>query len=207
MIESGTIEGAIMTDNSTVWYASYGSNICEGRFLCYILGGKWKWGGSCSQGCSEKSPPTDSKPMTIKHELYFAKKSTAWEGGGVAFIKKKKEHDTSKYTYGRMWRITREQFDCVKKQEGPAWYGKDIKLGKEGNEPIYTFTNPITLRSSAKPSIGYLKTISLGLKETYDMCDEQIVKYLASKFGVKENFKEETLLDMLQSLNSDLRTE
>ncbi len=68
-----------------VWYAGYGSNLCEERFLCYIKGGKFRWGGRKSSGCDDKTLPEEKGRITIPFPLYFAERSRGWQGGGVAF--------------------------------------------------------------------------------------------------------------------------
>lgn len=62
------------------------------------------------------------------HGLFFAKRSSSWGNGGIAFVTSKR--DESMHTYGRMWKITEEQFSEIWKQEGPDWYNKKIDLGE-----------------------------------------------------------------------------
>jgi hypothetical protein len=58
-----------------VWYASYGSNILESRFHCYILGGQPKGAKKTNPGpgCTDKTLPIAKEEVTINSELYFAK--------------------------------------------------------------------------------------------------------------------------------------
>jgi len=106
-----------MSTPSYVWYAGYGSNLSRQRFLCYIEGGKPTYGKSTNRGCSDKSRPLDDRPYRIPYGLYFAipEGGTAtdnWCRGGVAFLNPCGECCENSWTLGRMWKITREQYDC-----------------------------------------------------------------------------------------------
>ena len=98
-----------------VWYASYGSNLSYSRFLCYINGGTPGGSSKRCEGCSDKTPPQDRRPITIPHELYFARESSSWGGKGVAFVKSQRDDNVK--TFGRMYLITREQFTQIVRQE------------------------------------------------------------------------------------------
>jgi len=91
-----------------VWYASYGSNLLESRFRCYLLGGRPEGALRSCRGCSDRSLPLSSKPVDINRQLYFARESQTWAGGGVAFIGE--PTNGSSKTYGRMFLITEGQF-------------------------------------------------------------------------------------------------
>ncbi len=189
-------------NQSYVWYVGYGSNLCEERFLCYICGGQFKWRGSCAEGCTDKSIPTSNKPVRIPYILYFAKSSRNWNNGGVAFINPNKETVDGNWTLGRMWKITCEQYEEVRKQEGKSWYNHEIYLGEEDGIPIRTITNEGILTPCNQPSVGYLKTIALGLKETYGMIKNAIVEYLTEKDGIRGNYTEEQLKKIIESATS-----
>lgn len=110
-----------------VWYASYGSNLNRQRFLCYLKGRSIKTG--CPKdysGCEDKSEPLDERPKILPHELYFAKSSKTWGGGGVAFLGHKSH--PSHTTYAKMYKITDEQFVCVYKQENGLSLDCKIKV-------------------------------------------------------------------------------
>jgi hypothetical protein len=98
-----------------IWYASYGSNISAERFMCYIRGGKPEGATRTYEGCNDKTPPVDQKPINIPHQLYFAKEAKVWNGGGVCFINP--ERDEQVNTLGNMYLITRAQFLEVVQQE------------------------------------------------------------------------------------------
>jgi len=174
-----------------VWYAGYGSNLSEDRFLCYIKGGKPKYANEEGAGCKDQSLPLKDKPISIYFSLYFAKNSSNWVGA-VAFIGTK-ENKKGKPTLGRMWLITEEQFKEIRAQEGTSWYNKKIELGKEEGMSIYTITHSAQL-SFEKPSENYLKTIIGGLKETYpEMSTKELVEYLLEKEGIKGKYTEKEL--------------
>lgn len=206
-----------MKNLSCVWYASYGSNLCRDRFLCYIKGGKPEGSAKSEIGCRDKSLPKDDKPIEIPFPLYFAMYSKKW-GGGVAFIGLKK--DGKEITLGRRYLITEEQFSDVVSQENydtriyvdfkrikkqgsavlsNSWYGNIIYLGDREGSPVFTFTASwdITNKPFVAPSADYLKMLALGLKESYCLSKNKIIEYLIKKEGVKKNFTEEMLLELL----------
>ncbi len=188
-----------------VWYAGYGSNLSKQRFLCYILGGKPKYGMTINKGCSNKSPPSEDRPIEIPYILYFAlpkdKKGTSmWGRGGVAFLAPEKINNAELWTLGRMWKITKDQYEEVKRHEGEG-YNNEIFLGKDENGiPIYTITNKTKLKNVVPPSERYLKTIILGLKETYSMSNEEICSYLINKEGIKNYFTYDKLLKIAEAV-------
>ena len=185
-----------------VWYLGYGSNLCEERFLCYIRGGKFIWGGRDARGCTDKNLPKANEQISIPCRLYFAKSSTNWDNGGVAFISPNKELDESSQTLGRIWKITKEQYEQIRNQEGRGWYGREIPLGMKDNSPVYTITNTTILTPYNQPSEGYLKTIALGIKETANWNNEKIFQYLKEKAGIKSQVDKDKLLRVIESATS-----
>ncbi|MGO8987309.1 MAG: tetratricopeptide repeat protein [bacterium] len=202
-----------------VWYASYGSNLCSRRFMCYIEGGQPEGASRPNPGCRDKTPPKDDQPIKIPYPLYFARQSSSWGNKGVAFIGLKKEETEA--TLGRMYLITEQQFiDVVSqenegaqismdlqkvKQQGSAvfhesWYGNILYLGEQSGFPIYTFTSGknIALEPPVAPSSEYLRAIISGLKEVYPVAPDDIVKYLLSKPGIKNSYTKEDLANLLR---------
>ncbi|WP_215225481.1 hypothetical protein [Echinicola shivajiensis] len=199
-------------DNNTVskalvWYASYGSNLLEERFLCYICGGQPKGANRTYEGCVDKSLPRDKKGLIIKHKLYFAKEARVWHNGGVAFIHK--EEDVLAKTYARMYLITKDQFIDVVKQENALnkrptidfdviekkgnaiikntkWYNTVCYLGENGGAPIFTFTHEKIIFPKVQPHPSYLSTIIAGIKETFNLSETEILAYLSTKDGIKQ---------------------
>lgn len=189
-----------------IWYASYGSNISFERFMCYIQGGKPEGATKTYQGCTDKTPPLDQKPIKIPHELYFAKVAGVWNGGGVCFINPEKSKNAG--TLGNMYLITRQQFLELVQQENNAkeiieidfekaqkeksiaikekgWYGNLLCLGEKDNAPIFTFTNEKFLANEINsPNQHYLKTIIKGLINTYQLNHTELEAYFLSKKGI-----------------------
>lgn len=185
-------------DWSYVWYASYGSNLSKQRFLCYIVGGKLIYGKKTHIGCTNKNLPIEDRSRKIPYKLYFAlpedkTETENWGQGGVAFIYPNKEMEESNWSWGRMWKITKEQYEEIKIQEGP-WYNHEIMLGEEDDVLIYTITNKDPLINIIPPSDAYLKTMALGLKETYNLSNERIAESLMEKEGIKGNFTMDKLI-------------
>jgi len=100
-----------------------------------------------------------------------------------------------------MWKITKEQYEHIRKQEGPK-YNHEIPLGEEDGITIYTITNTAILTPYNRPSAGYLKTIALGLKETDNWSNEKILQYLKGKDGVIGQLKEDELIKIIESATS-----
>ena len=202
-----------------IWYASYGSNILEKRFLCYIQGGQPDGSPKVYDGCNDKSLPIDKEEIYIKSELYFAKHSNQWNGG-VCFIKT--NFEPQQQTLGRMYLITKEQFADIVKQEtnseqspninlekaitdgsltfsDGSWYGNIIYLGTQYESPIFTFTHQDNITPTTKPSESYLKLIIRGIQETYDHLDtNEIVDYLISKTGVQGYYSRQELIAIIE---------
>lgn len=197
-----------MTDErSYVWYVGYGSNLSEQRFLCYIVGGRPTYGQKCHKGCTDRSLPRDQKPYKIPHVLYFAlppgyRETENWGCGGVAFIdpRQMEEKNEKNYTLGRAWLITREQYGEVRRQEGPRWYGKEIILDDTGSILFYTITNENYLNNILLPSEGYIKTVMLGLKETFSLSDQKVVDYLIDKEGIRDRINRTQLNHLVETL-------
>ena len=161
---------------SYVWYASYGSNLLMERFLSYIKGGKCRFNGRDYLRCKDQSLPLDIRPVMIPYTLYFGNESSSWGSGGVAFL----DINQPGETLGRMYLITKEQFDHVHMQEGnyTNWYNEIVTLGDYEGIEIQTFTNK-SLRPKASPNESYHGVLVEGIRETYpDMSSEGIEKYI-----------------------------
>ncbi|MFD1385302.1 hypothetical protein ACFQ4Z_00700 [Oceanobacillus oncorhynchi subsp. oncorhynchi] len=196
-----------------VWYVSYGSNISENRFSCYIEGGIPEGSEKEEKGCENTTPPKKVKKAELPYPLYFTKEKSKWGKGGVAFIGHKSNKDTK--TYARKYLITDEQFGEVVEQENnvdalninvqdimnkgyvdlkAGWYGRVIYLGKEEGAPMFTFTNPDVMGTHefTTPPQSYLSMISRGLKEI-GLAKEEIVEYFLTKPGIEGKFTKDSL--------------
>ena len=103
---------------------------------------------------------------------------------------------------GRMWKITNEQYEQIRDQEGCSWYNHEISLGEENGFPILTITNAAILTPYKRPSTGYLKTIALGLKETDNWSNEKILQCLKGKEGINCQIDEDELIEIIGSATS-----
>lgn len=164
-----------------VWYVSYGSNMLEKRFLCYIKGGSFEE-SRYRQACSDTTPPLAVRTVEIPYDMYFANRSGSWQGGGVSFL------DTSKKgkALGVAYLITEEQFEHVAGEEnggrppceGRGWYENIIELEPMDGFEVRTITN-INLRDYNEPSHAYWQTLRHGIMQHWpDMSAEEIRNYL-----------------------------
>ena len=134
-----------------VWYACYGSNINWERFMRYI------------NNCTDRTEPAEDRPYEFAHPVFFAGTSSIWEGKGKAFL----DDTADGHAFGRIYKITDEQYREVKVYEGRD-YTKKVELGMLEGIPVVTFTcrqKPEPER--AVPSAEYLEVILSGLRETY----------------------------------------
>lgn len=159
--------------NEYVYYICYGSNLLTERFLLYIKGGINKELNISQEGCYDKSLPKEIITYDIPFNIYFAKESSKWEHKGVAFL------DITKpgLSHAKGYLVTKDQFHCVKRQEG-SWYDQEVYLGEKNGYPLYTFTSSVKY-SQMNPGEKYLDVIRRGLLETYqDRTIEEINHYL-----------------------------
>lgn len=203
-----------------VWYACYGSNIREERFLCYINGGTPPGAVRNFTGCSDKTKPKDSRPFTIDREMYFAKEAETWNGGGICFLKPEKDENVK--TLGRAYLINSGQFKDLVRQElkfegeieidfeelvkngqyncmSGGRYGLLLYLGEINGNPVVTFTSEVYLEDEINPpNEAYISTIIKGLKEIYDLKDSEILEYFRSKTGIRNYPMEAELSEIIQ---------
>lgn len=204
--------------NGMIWYASYGSNICRERFLCYIRGGKPNGSNKRYPGCADKTLPVTDQEIMIQSELYFARSSKTWSGGGVGFLKNHFGGDSQ--SLGRMYLITRDQFIDVVKQETErpqvtinfdlaiksgdyvflqrSWYGRIVYLGVQNGYPIFTFTGEADQEANP-PDDAYLKMIIDGIREVYVFSNEEIADYFLTCDGISDRYNKEQLIELCNS--------
>jgi hypothetical protein len=150
-----------------VWYASYGSNMHEDRFMAYVQGGRPEGATRTYAGCTDKTPPVEDVPIRFHARPHFAMRSTVWSGG-VAFV----DPDPQAACLGRAYLITAEQFDEVVAQEngtpvsmadqidfeqvllsgthriGDGQYETMVHIGDYEGAPVITFTAPFSARDA-----------------------------------------------------------
>ncbi|GAA4311173.1 hypothetical protein GCM10023115_33290 [Pontixanthobacter gangjinensis] len=204
-----------------VWYACYGSNIREERFLCYISGGTPPGALKHFTGCEDTTKPKDRASISIPHEMYFAKESPTWNGGGICFLDPERNKKIN--TLGRRYLISSGQFIDLVRQElkfegrlhidfqeliehgsydcmNQGRYGMLLYLGEIEGRPVITFTSETYLEDEInKPDKAYLNTIIKGLQETYDITDGELKEYLGNKTGVSDKIPENELLELIRA--------
>ena len=178
-----------------VWYLSYGSNMLKERFMCYIEGGTYKT--VTEEGCRDKTPPVDEKIIMIPHRVYFAGSNKKWNDAGVAFI----ESEEKGLATCRMYKITKEQFVDVLKQENrldeipevdfekvmekgqmkviESEYDNMLYLGDHDGVPIFTFTCSGSPDHN-RPDRKYVDTINSGV------VDMNIISYFTDPKNYSE---------------------
>ena len=200
-----------------VWYVSYGSNLLRERFDCYIKGGTPPGSTQEERGCREghRTPPRDDREVSIPYQLYFAKEQSKWGKGGVAFIGHTEM--THSPTIGRMYLITKEQFEDVVAQENGvanlsidlgqmicqkkvrlngSWYGTVVYLGDTDGHPKCTFTaNEDPCGTLNAPAKSYLKIIFRGLRQLNKTAQEAAY-YLVKVPGANQQYTVETIQDL-----------
>lgn len=169
-----------------IWYACYGSNTNRSRFMDYI------------EECRDTTPPVEDRPFEFDHPVFFAGKSYRWGGKGKAFL----DIEKNGHAFGRIYKVTRDQYEEVKRREGRD-YQRMVNLGELEGIPVVTFTydkHPDPKR--AVPSLTYLDTILDGLKEAYPEYRESAL----AEGLIKGIFSDEeiTLLDCLRKAEHGL---
>lgn len=194
-------------DEAYIWYACYGSNIRKARFLCYIQGGTPEGAVRSFEGCKDTTEPIDCRPFQIDRELYFAKESVTWNGGGIGFLKPAKQSNFK--TFGRIYKISLGQFKDLLKQElkvkkdvpvdldrlkcdgffnclPEGRYGHLLHLGEIEDVPVISFSSERFLKEEINPPAeAYLSTIIRGIREIYDISDKELVDYFSNFDGIK----------------------
>lgn len=119
----------LVTRDSLVWYAAYGSNLAAERFLTYVMGGPVPGSptGKVQDGARDTRRPQAWRPFSFAGALYFAEQSRQWGGGGVAFVDLSAPRPSR--VLGRAWLLTVEQLADVYRQEN----GRSVpSRGREG---------------------------------------------------------------------------
>ncbi len=97
-----------------------------------------------------------------------------------------------------MWKITKSQFEEIRDQEGRRWYDKEIELATIDGIPLLTITHRERLAREMAPSESYVKTILLGIQETFpDKTREDIAAYLIGRMPSGSRFDRNKLLQLL----------
>ncbi len=211
------------------WYAAYGSNLLEDRFLSYI-NGRRPWG---NKGARDTEYLSQTDQCSIPYELYFAKHSKKWKGA-VAFLDPQPKETNQ--TICRLYLVKQQQFIDIWTQEngnnpqtepiprsilmipfeshsfqdiGERWYNRIIFLGFHTDGlPIYTITNSkrFEVKEETFASEDYLVVLVNGFREM-GFHDDEIKSYFLTQVGIKEEnlmkaFKEDYLEEVKQRLSN-----
>lgn len=206
-----------MITEDLVWYAAYGSNLSEERFLYYINGGTPVGATRKYTPCSDLTPPRETRPYEINFEMFFARHADSWSGG-IAFIENVQDNEIK--TLAKLYLISKTQFNHLAKEETqtaglinidfeqaknegrtvfkrPSWYGLVLFLGHVENIPVFTFTEERTIENFTKPSEKYLMTIASGLRQAHNLTNEDIFNYFSGIKGIGEYYKFFELYDIV----------
>jgi len=158
-------------NNDYVWYAAYGSNINYERFMEYI------------NRCTDSSAPIDSRAYMFKHNMYFAKFNSNRWNGAIAFL----DGESDGFAYGKIYKITRAQFEQVKCMEG-SLYNNELFLEYIDEIPVYTFTSYGKMNAEFFPSKSYMDVIFNGLINIFPDKNPLVLQtYLYTRGFIEEN--------------------
>lgn len=174
-------EEADAIDEDLVWYVSYGSNLSESRFGCYLQGGTPEGGRRTMPGCRDGRPARAWRAVETSHTLHFGGPSPTWNGG-PAFL----DTTRSGRVLARAWLIARQQFDDLVAQENHldvgtidvdddvvagggtviagGRYGRLVRLDDIEAIPAVTFTY-LDRPAPRPPAPAYLTMLRRGLAE------------------------------------------
>ncbi len=163
-----------------VYYASYGSNLLEARFMKYI------------KRTSSKQIWLDTKILELPYNMYYANDSRKWNGG-VAFL------DTTKNgkAISKAYLIHKSQLQEIHEMEGnvDGWYDCLYHLGKLNGFDVYTITNQGKLMEHSA-SNDYLEVIAYGMNQFLDT--NKISEYLHHDIH-SLNLEENHILEILET--------
>lgn len=175
-----------MKDSDPVWYAAYGSNLSTERFEYYIKGGVCPINGKHYDGCRDKTLWSQSLVRTVPGSMYFANKSSVWEGKGVAFY----APDCAGETVMRFYRITFGQLRDIQEQEG-GWYRRMAFVDFVEGVPAFTLTSE-SIQDENAPGDKYFNLIFDALTKDCGIHGQEIQEYLKTcrtPLGIRETKK------------------
>lgn len=182
-----------------VWYVAYASNMSAHRLQSYLEGGRPPGARRTYEGCRDPSPPTRSVALALPGRLVFAGRSSVW-GGAMAFYDASADGEVVargyQITFGQLSDLVSQEArqpvgrDLVPAREiGRPWptlsgiYESLLHVGDRDGSPMFCLTTHQTL-VPAPPSAGYLRTILIGLGETWDWTTVESAAYLRRARGV-----------------------
>ncbi len=183
-----------------VWYAAYGSNLLQERFLTYLRGGPVPGSGRIQHGARDASDPADSRPYRLDRTMLFGGEAKSWDGRGVCFVDPHRIVPGD--TLGRAWLLTAEQLTDVWAQEngstvgpeldletlvvdrsadlGSGWYRRLEYLGQLDGLPVTTITCETAPTRNA-PGMAYAAIVGRGIVETWGLSAKEATDYLVSR--------------------------
>ena len=201
-----------------VWYAAYGSNLLEDRFLAYLRGGPVPGSGRLQHGARDSAPPAENRPYRLDRTMLFGFEAAGWGGGGVCFVQP--ERVVAGDTLGRAWLLTDEQLADVWAQEnrgtvgpdldldalvargsidlGAGWYRRLEYLGELDGRPVATITGNEVPEPNAA-GLAYLEVVGRGLMETWGLSASEAAVYLSSRTGNRGHVEAEDVELLLNS--------
>lgn len=186
-----------------VWYAAYGSNVDQRRFITYLTGGPVPGTDDIQTGALDAAPPRRDEPYTFTQSIRFAHHSRRWNGATAVL-----DHTAnSAGALGRRYLITESQFADVVAQENRRPVA-DLPLAELAMDTVHAFTNrsydglllvdtddgiPIVTFTSptdpaeldpAPPSPAYLGTLVRGILDAHRLSGKEIASRLHNAPGV-----------------------
>ena len=200
-----------------VWYASYGSNMCAARLLCYLRGGVPPGARRASPGGRDRAAPKADVGWQLSGGVYFATESPVW-GGGRAFYDPALPGSCA----ARAYLITAGQFADIAAQEmyrapgfdldlrlvlrtghaelGPGRYETLLYLGDLEGHPMLTLTAPWAAHEVrwTAPSGPYLRLLAAGLQQAHAWDTDQVARYLSRLPGARGHWHPAQIVALIQ---------
>ena len=98
--------------------------------------------------------------------------------------------------YGYGYLVDLEQIDKISKEEG-SWYPKEYIKKDEYGIDIYT-VNGKYIQNKTIPSQDYVVVIAAGLKDRFNLNNQEILDYLKLEKDLKLNFDKKHLKQILE---------
>jgi hypothetical protein len=200
-----------VSNDPLVWYAAFGSNLSRSRLGCYIAGGTPVGAMRAHEGCRDRTLPREDRNVTLPGHLRFAGESSVW-GGGMAFYSPLGEGTV----HARAYLLRLEQLVDLVAQESRHPVGTTLVLAdagptRHGLSTVYDVLMDLgeldghrllTLSASRHhplnpPSGAYVRTMSDGLADGFDLDADARVAYLASAVGMLPTWTPEAVRELL----------
>jgi succinyl-diaminopimelate desuccinylase len=185
-----------------VWYANYGGGLSYENFKHALKGGQPKGATVTYAGCRDKTLPRENHFISLPHRLYFAGKSTVWEGGGLGTLDLKTEPKAR--TIARIYLVRLDQLEDMAAQENletaplhlpiaeaeknghtklatkSNLYNELLFCGYRDGYPILALTSDRSDQPYTPPSDAYTHCVLKGLSEDKTIDQAAAQEYLKS---------------------------